>query len=195
LVSKGQLIETDRSGLVGGYVGQTALKTQEVISKAKGGILFIDEAYSLTENRGESDFGTEAVDTLVKAMEDHRADLVVIVAGYPEPMERFLDSNPGLRSRFNKFIVFDDYSAEELLLILQSMCKKANLRLSSQAEDSSYSFFQKQCGLDTFANARDVRNFFEKALVNQANRLAQMEDLSDEMLFAIEYEDIEDSVC
>lgn len=195
LVSKGQLIETDRSGLVAGYVGQTALKTQEAISKAKGGILFIDEAYSLTENRGESDFGTEAIDTLVKAMEDHRADLVVIVAGYPEPMERFLDSNPGLRSRFNKFIVFDDYSAEELLLILQSMCKKANLRLSSQAEDSAYSFFQKQCDLDTFANARDVRNFFEKALVNQANRLAQMEDLSDEMLFAIEYEDIEDSVC
>lgn len=195
LVSKGQLIETDRSGLVAGYVGQTALKTQEVISKAKGGILFIDEAYSLTENRGESDFGTEAVDTLVKAMEDHRADLVVIVAGYPEPMERFLDSNPGLRSRFNKFIVFDDYSAEELLLILQSMCKKANLRLSSQAEDSAYSFFQKQCASDTFASARDVRNFFEKALVNQADRLAQMEDLSDEMLFAIEYEDIKDSVC
>ncbi|WP_019850174.1 AAA family ATPase [Desulfitobacterium sp. PCE1] len=195
LVSKGQLIETDRSGLVGGYVGQTALKTQEVISKAKGGILFIDEAYSLTENRGESDFGTEAIDTLVKAMEDHRADLVVIVAGYPEPMERFLDSNPGLRSRFNKFIVFDDYSAEELILILQSMCKKANLRLSSQVEDSAYSFFQKQCDSDTFANARDVRNFFEKALVNQANRLAQIEDLSDEMLFAIEYEDIKDSTC
>ncbi|ACL21327.1 AAA ATPase central domain protein [Desulfitobacterium hafniense DCB-2] len=195
LVSKGQLIETDRSGLVAGYVGQTALKTQEVISKAKGGILFIDEAYSLTENRGEADFGTEAIDTLVKAMEDNRADLVIIVAGYPEPMERFLDSNPGLRSRFNKFISFDDYSAEELLLILKSMCKKTNLSLSSQAEAYAYSFFQKRCDSDTFANARDVRNFFEKALVNQADRLAHIEDLSDEMLFAIEYDDIKDMTC
>ncbi|ARE64959.1 hypothetical protein A4V09_02990 [Blautia pseudococcoides] len=122
VLSKGHLIETDRSGLVGGYVGQTAIKVNEVIQKALGGILFIDEAYSLTENKGENDFGLEAVDTLLKGMEDNRDDLIVIVAGYPDLMDNFLNSNPGLRSRFNKFIKFDDYSPAELSAIFCSVC-------------------------------------------------------------------------
>lgn len=192
LLSTGQLIETDRSGLVAGYVGQTAIKTQEIISKAKGGILFIDEAYSLTENGSNEDYGQEAIDILVKAMEDGRADLVVIVAGYPKEMENFLNSNPGLRSRFNKFIEFDDYSAEDLILILKTMCTKAGLILSDKAEQQAYSYYvkQKSLHLPAFANARDVRNYYEKALVNQANRLSRIENVTDSMLFSIEYEDL-----
>ena len=122
LLSKGHLIETDRSGLVGGYVGQTAIKTQEVIQSALGGILFIDEAYSLT-SKSENDYGNEAIDTLLKAMEDHRDDLIVIVAGYPALMEKFLYSNPGLESRFNKFICFEDYNEDELYNISGSCVK------------------------------------------------------------------------
>ncbi|BCJ97767.1 AAA family ATPase [Anaerocolumna chitinilytica] len=192
LISTGQLIETDRSGLVAGYVGQTAIKTQEIISKAKGGILFIDEAYSLTENGGNEDYGQEAIDILVKAMEDGRADLVVIVAGYPKEMENFLNSNTGLRSRFNKFIEFDDYSAEDLILILKTMCTKAGLTLSDKAEQQAYSYYvkQKSMHLPAFANARDVRNYYEKALVNQANRLSRVENVTDSMLFSIEYDDL-----
>lgn len=121
VLSKGHLVEVDRSGLVAGYVGQTAIKVQEVIQEALGGILFIDEAYSLTVNRGESDFGFEAVDTLLKGMEDHRNDLIVIVAGYPDLMNDFLNSNPGLRSRFNKFFYFTDYIPQELLEIFISL--------------------------------------------------------------------------
>ena len=125
VLTKGHLVEVDRSGLVGGYVGQTAIKVQEVIQKSLGGILFIDEAYSLTANKGENDYGLEAVDTLLKGMEDHRDDLVVIVAGYPDLMNEFLNSNPGLRSRFNKFINFADYNPKELVDIFKNMCNKS----------------------------------------------------------------------
>jgi SpoVK/Ycf46/Vps4 family AAA+-type ATPase len=118
VLSKGQLIEVDRSGLVAGYVGQTALKTQEVIKSALGGVLFIDEAYSLSSG-GENDFGREAIETILKAMEDHRDDLVVIVAGYDEPMQKFLSSNPGLESRFNKYFYFQDYTGEQLMAIFK----------------------------------------------------------------------------
>ena len=113
ILSKGHLVETDRSGLVGGYVGQTAIKTQDVIKSAMGGILFIDEAYSLATS-SENDYGKEAIDTILKAMEDNRDDLIVIVAGYTQLMDNFLHSNPGLESRFNKFIEFKDYDADEL---------------------------------------------------------------------------------
>lgn len=136
-------MEVDRSGLVCGYIGQTATKTAEVIESALGGVLFIDEAYTLTNGKGQGDFGQEAVDTLLKGMEDHRDDLVVIVAGYTELMEEFLDSNPGLRSRFNKFINFEDYTAEEEVEILINNCKKQEYMLSRDAlkkpEDSSQS--------------------------------------------------------
>ena len=191
LLSKGHLIETDRSGLVGGYVGQTALKVQEVAAKAKGGVLFIDEAYSLTVNRGATDYGFEAVDTLLKYMEDNRDDLIVIVAGYPAPMEEFLNSNPGLKSRFNKYLFFDDYTPEELIGILKLNARKADLKLSEEAEKFAMEFFTKRCENRpaNYANGRDVRNFFEKALINQANRLAALESIDDEQLTTLDVED------
>ena len=192
LLSKGHLIEVDRSGLVGGYVGQTALKVQEVVKKALGGVLFIDEAYSLTVNRGTSDYGFEAVDTLLKFMEDNRDDMIVIVAGYPAPMEEFLNSNPGLKSRFNKYLHFEDYTPEELIGILKLNAKKADLVLSEDAEKFAYEFFTKRCENrpENYANGRDVRNFFEKALINQANRLAVLDSINDEQLSTLEVEDL-----
>ena len=191
LLSKGHLTEVDRSGLVGGYVGQTAIKVKEVVTKAKGGVLFIDEAYSLTVNRGATDFGFEAVDTLLKYMEDNRDDLIVIVAGYPDPMDEFLNSNPGLKSRFNKFLYFDDYTPEELIGILKLNAKKSDLTLSEEAEKFAFEFFTKRCENrpENYANGRDVRNFFEKALINQANRLALLDKIEDEQLSTLELED------
>ncbi|MBQ0004328.1 MAG: AAA family ATPase [Clostridiales bacterium] len=184
VLSKGHLVEVDRSGLVSGYVGQTALKTQEVIQKAIGGVLFIDEAYALTANKDGNDFGMEAVDTLLKGMEDNRDDLAVIVAGYPDLMEDFLSSNPGLRSRFNKFIFFDDYKSEELYEIFKSQCKKNGYEADDESLEYVKSFFEERYNNrdDNYANARDVRNFFEKAVVEQANRLASMESPSDKDL-------------
>ena len=175
-LSKGQMVEVDRSGLVAGYVGQTAIKTQEIIQSALGGVLFIDEAYSLSSG-GENDFGREAIETLLKAMEDHREDLVVIVAGYTEPMEGFLSSNPGLESRFNKYIHFPDYTGPELNAIFHSQCQRNGYRLDGEAEAFSGEFFQALYdGRDeNFGNGRDVRNRFEDMVVRQANRVAAME--------------------
>ncbi len=127
VLEKGQLIEVDRSGLVAGYVGQTALKTQEVIKSALGGVLFIDEAYSLASG-GENDFGREAIETILKAMEDHRDELIVVVAGYDGPMEKFINSNPGLQSRFNKYIYFPDYTGRELMAMFRLQCEKTATR-------------------------------------------------------------------
>lgn len=196
ILSKGQLVEVDRSGLVGGYIGQTALKTQEVINEALGGILFVDEAYALTANRGEGDFGQEAVDTLLKAMEDHRDDLVVIVAGYTDLMEEFLSSNPGLKSRFNNFIDFDDYNPDELVAILESMCKKYQYQLSPEAKESATAFFTKRCENkpENFANARDVRNFIEKAIINHACRVVKLKSVDELILSRLEAEDVKDIV-
>lgn len=193
VLSQGHLVEVDRSGLVGGYVGQTAIKVQEVIQKALGGILFIDEAYSLTANKGESDYGLEAVDTLLKAMEDHRDDLVVIVAGYPDLMNEFLNSNPGLRSRFNKFINFADYKPGELVNIFTSMCRKAECYTTSECMEYVKKYFEKRYLTRNvnFANGRDVRNFFEMAMVNQANRLSGNLNISKEDLEKITLEDVE----
>ncbi len=192
LLSKGHLVEVDRSGLVGGYVGQTAIKVNQVVTKAKGGVLFIDEAYSLTVNRGATDYGFEAVDTLLKYMEDNRDDLIVIVAGYPAPMEQFLNSNPGLKSRFNKYLHFEDYTPEELIGILKLNAKKADLVLSEDAEKFATEFFTKRCKNrpENYANGRDVRNFFEKALINQANRLALLDSIDDEQLTTLEVSDL-----
>ena len=177
VLSKGQLIEVDRSGLVAGYVGQTALKTQEVINSAIGGVLFIDEAYSLSSG-GEQDFGREAIETLLKAMEDHREDLIVIVAGYTEPMEGFISSNPGLESRFNKYFLFPDYNGEQLFKIFLSQCSKNGYVLSKSAKKSAKEIFDQMYENrgENFGNGRDVRNFFEDTVIRQANRLAAMEN-------------------
>ena len=193
ILSKGHLVEVDRSGLVGGYVGQTAIKVQEVIQKSLGGVLFIDEAYSLTANKSENDYGYEAVDTLLKGMEDHRDDLIVIVAGYPELMEEFLNSNPGLRSRFNKFINFIDYSPEELSLIFSNMCVDSGYIADEECMNFVRDYFTKECASKTgdFANGREVRNFFEQAMTNQANRLAMESELTDEKLMSFELTDLE----
>lgn len=191
VLSKGHLVEVDRAGLVGGYVGQTAIKTKEVCDTALGGLLFIDEAYTLSSG-GTNDFGLEAINTILKAMEDNRDDLVVIVAGYPDLMNEFLESNPGLRSRFNKIINFDDYSPDELIEIFKNICAKSKLKISAEAENYTYGFFEKRCGknIANFANARDVRNYYEKALTNQADRIADIPDISDDELMTIELDDV-----
>ncbi len=193
VLSKGHLTEVDRSGLVSGYVGQTAIKTKKVIDSALGGVLFIDEAYALTTTGGSNDFGIEAVNTLLKAMEDNRDDFVVIVAGYPELMGDFLDSNPGLRSRFNKKILFEDYSAEELVDIFCGICGKSFYEVTDEALACVREFFTTRVEqkLPGFANGRDVRNFFEKTLTNQANRLAMMCDVTDKDLVTIQLEDVQ----
>ena len=176
VLSKGQLVETDRSGLVAGFVGQTALKTQEVIQSAMGGVLFIDEAYALSTG-GDNDFGHEAIDTLLKAMEDHRDDLIVIVAGYTELMEGFINSNPGLQSRFNKYFYFDDYTGEQLIKIFEGMCKKNGYMMDEEARETAETYFnQLYENRDVnFGNARDARNIFEDMVVRQANRLSAEE--------------------
>lgn len=177
IVKKGQCVETDRSSLVAGYVGQTALKTQEAIEKALDGVLFIDEAYMLA-NGGSNDFGQEAIDTLLKAMEDHRDRLVVIVAGYEELMERFIDSNPGLKSRFKTFVHFADYTGEELMNIFSGLCKKNEYVLSAKAEETLSERFRKMYAQRDkhFANGRDVRNLFEKIVTRQSRRIARLRD-------------------
>lgn len=192
VLSKGQLIEVDRSGLVGGYVGQTAIKTQGVIQQALGGVLFIDEAYTLARGNDSNDYGQEAIDTILKAMEDHRDNLVVIVAGYPDLMERFVNSNPGLKSRFNKYIYFEDYTPEELLEIFDSMCKKSGLTATQDTRDLVLKHFEKEYANrnETFANGREVRNFFEKTVVNQANRLAIESNIDDEDVSTLTAEDV-----
>lgn len=191
LLTHGEMTETDRSGLVAGYVGQTALKVKEVVEKAVGGVLFIDEAYALTSG-GSNDFGGEAIDTLVKLMEDHRDNLVVIVAGYTEEMKGFLKSNTGLVSRFNRFIHFPDYSTEELVDILSGMAKKAGLVLEEGLREQIGAYLEgmSQKEKDEFGNARGIRNIFETMVVNQANRLVTMTDCSVEQLTVIKSEDI-----
>ena len=182
VLEKGQLVEVDRGGLVAGYVGQTAIKTQERIDEAMGGVLFIDEAYTLA--KGGSDFGQEAIDTLLKAMEDKRDQFVVVVAGYSGPMEIFLDSNPGLKSRFNKHIVFDDYSNDELLAIFKAFCAPYGMELNSEAESCIEAYLEHLVANkpENFANGREMRNLFESVVENQANRLSMQNDLSDEDL-------------
>ena len=173
VLSKGHLVEVDRSGLVAGYVGQTAIKTAEVIEKAMGGVLFIDEAYALT-NRGGTDYGMEAVDTLLKAMEDHRDDLVVIVAGYTKLMADFVHSNPGLESRFNRFLYFPDYTVDEMTGIFQMRCEKSGYTQEESAVEPLKEILAEESqDVDGFGNARGVRNLFERAIAAQADRLAK----------------------
>ena len=186
VLEKGQLVEVDRSGLVAGYVGQTALKTQEVIKKAIGGVLFIDEAYSLASG-GENDFGREAIETILKAMEDHRDELIVIVAGYTGPMEKFINSNPGLESRFNKYIFFPDYNGEQLMEMFRIRCKKNGYTLTEEADKAATEAFTDlyENRGDNFGNGRDVRNCFEDMIVRQSNRVAQIENPSKDDLMTV----------
>lgn len=191
VISKGHLVEVDRSGLVEGYIGQTAIKVKKVVESAIGGVLFIDEAYSLI-NGGENDFGKEAIDTLLKCMEDYRDDLIVIAAGYPNEMEQFLDSNPGLRSRFNKKIYFSDYLPQEMLDIFLLNCKKMSYSVKDDVMGylTEYFMHRYENRSHGFANARDVRNLFEMAIMNQANRLSEQADYSDEELMEITLSDV-----
>lgn len=190
ILSKGQLVEVDRSGLVAGYVGQTAIKTSKVVEKALGGVLFIDEAYALN-GKGDNDFGQEAIDTLLKAMEDHRDDLVVIVAGYDGLMEKFIQSNPGLESRFNRYLHFDDYTLDEMLEIFKMQCRKSQYTLSPDAEQDVKDFiYDENADGVMFGNARGVRNLFEQILTAQANRLAKMESFTKDDLMTLTRDDV-----
>ncbi|MGN0481422.1 MAG: AAA family ATPase, partial [Lachnospiraceae bacterium] len=190
VIEKGHLVEVDRSGLVSGYVGQTAIKTKEVIDEALGGVLFVDEAYTLSNGK-EGDFGQEAIDTLLKGMEDNRDNLVVIVAGYPDLMEKFLDSNPGLRSRFNKFLFFEDYTSTQQVEILESMCKGKDYKLSKEAEKKAFQYFEKASLSPNYANAREVRNYLERAIAKQATRILTIENATREQLVELTAEDVD----
>lgn len=191
ILSKGHLVETDRSGLVAGYLGQTAMKVQEIVKGALGGVLFIDEAYSLVE-RSDDSFGQEAVDTLLKLMEDNRNDLIVVVAGYTEKMNKFLLSNPGMKSRFNKYILFDDYTPDELVLIFESFCSNAGFELTPAARETLHTTVDelyKQRD-DTFGNGRLARNLFEATINKQASRIVVEAEIGEKTLSTIEALDV-----
>lgn len=191
ILSDGHLVEVDRSDLVAGYVGQTAVKTREVLNKAYGGVLFIDEAYTLA-NGSSNDFGQEAIDTILKEMEDKRDNLVVIVAGYDDLMEKFIESNPGLRSRFKNFIQFTDYTGEELFRIFCGFCNKNQYTLSRDANAALREYFRNLYSKrdKNFGNARDVRNTFESIVTRQSKRVARLKDPSDSEMTTITAEDL-----
>lgn len=190
ILKKGHLVEVDRSKLVAEYVGQTAVKTNKVIDEALDGVLFIDEAYTLVG--GENDFGAEAIATLLKRMEDDRDRLVVILAGYTDEIKGFIDSNPGLQSRFNRYIHFDDYSVDELVSIFKYNLRKSQYKIKRDAlEELQRKIVIAVSRKDKhFGNARYCRNIFEKIISNQANRLARLDYINDEQLMIITKEDI-----
>ena len=193
VLKKGHTVETDRSGLVANYVGQTATKTNAVVDSALNGVLFIDEAYALVPENSSQDYGLEAISTLLKRMEDDRDKLVVIIAGYTNEMKRFIDSNPGLQSRFNRFIDFPDYSADELVDIFKMYLRKNQYNITPAAEEIlkeklDYAVAHKD---RNFGNARYVRNMFEKAIQQQANRLSGVSNATKSQLTELTEEDIQ----
>ena len=192
ILTVGDLYETDREGLVAGYVGQTAIKVNEIVEKSLGSVLFVDEAYALTQNTTGSDYGDEAVNTLLKRMEDHRDDFVVIVAGYTEPMKEFVQSNPGLSSRFSRYFYFNHFSTAELLEIFESFCSKSDFVLTSDAKEKLSDTFDLlvESKDESFGNARYVRNLFEKCVQNQANRVVSLKRISKIKLKTLEQQDI-----
>lgn len=193
VLPKGQLIEVDRSGLVAGFVGQTAIQTQKVLQSAMGGVLFIDEAYSLAPENAANDFGREAIDTILKAMEDHRDELMVIVAGYSGPMERFLQSNPGLESRFNKYFYFEDYTGPQLNEIFYSLCQKNGYAPNPELDAFVPGFFEElfQNRDGNFGNAREIRNLFERLISAQSDRVAGLESPTREDLMELTQADFQ----
>lgn len=193
LLEKGHLVETDRAGLVAGYVGQTSLKVDEVINKALGGVLFIDEAYSLASNNSSgNDYGKEALEILLKRMEDYRDKFIVIVAGYPDEMKTFIESNPGLKSRFNQYINFNHYLPIELASIFKFFCSKYAFKLSKDAEEKIIDIFEMADDkkTDSYGNAREARNLFEHIIRLQANRLVNSKEINAKTLSEILEEDI-----
>jgi ATPase family associated with various cellular activities (AAA)/AAA lid domain len=191
IVSKGHLVETDRSGMVAGYVGQTATKVRETVTSALGGVLLIDEAYALAQG-GERDFGAEAIATLLNLMENHRDDLVVIIAGYTGPMQDLIAMNPGLRSRFRKTITFPDYTTNELVEIFGRICEENRYRPDREALDKLKALLDAHPRDESFGNARLVRNLFEAAITRQASRVVEIQQPSDDHLIALVAADIPD---
>ena len=193
VLKKGHTVETDRSGLVANYVGQTATKTNAIVDSALNGVLFIDEAYALVPQNPMQDYGQEAISTLLKRMEDDRDKLVVIIAGYTNEMKRFIDSNPGLQSRFSRYINFPDYTSAELTDIFKMYMRKNQYTMSSEAEEYLKKRFDDVVAHKTrnFGNARYARNVFEKSIQQQANRLAGEKNLSKEQLTELLIEDLQ----
>jgi SpoVK/Ycf46/Vps4 family AAA+-type ATPase len=189
VVSRGHLVETDRGGLVAGYVGQTATKVRDVFTSALGGVLLIDEAYALARG-GERDFGTEAIDTLVKLVEDHRDEVVVILAGYPAEMATLVASNPGIESRFPRTIHFPDYTDDELVRIFEGLCRKAHYVPDAAALAAARQRFAVEPRGAGFGNGRLARNLFEASIAAQASRVVAMEDPSDADLGALTGPDV-----
>ena len=190
IVSKGHLVETDRSGLVAGFVGQTASTTKQVMESALGGTLLIDEAYALARG-GENDFGLEAVDTIVKFMEDHRDDLSVIAAGYPAEMSELIDTNPGLKSRFTRTVEFPDYDTEELIAIFGLISGSKEYHLDAGGKVELGTIIEAEPRGRGFGNARFVRNVFEAAIGHHALRLAHVEVPTDEQLTTLTADDLQ----
>ncbi len=190
-LERGHLIETDRAGMVAGYVGQTAIKADEIIKSAIGGVLFIDEAYSLTSG-GMNDFGTEAIEILLKRMEDQRGNLVVVVAGYPDEMEGFIQTNPGLQSRFNRYFEFDHFTVDTLLKIFKLYAKKGDFELTPDAEEKLLAILERvhEKRHRGFGNARTVRNLFEKIIERQANRIISINPITEKVLITLTEDDI-----
>lgn len=191
-LKKGHVVETDRSGLVAEYIGQTAPKVDKKVREALHGVLFVDEAYALKKEDSFRDFGSEAIEALLKRMEDHRGELAVIIAGYTDEMERFIDSNPGLRSRFNRYFYFDHYSPEELMQIFRTFTDEAGYIISPDGEEKLLAHFQMawKRRSRTFGNGRYARNLLEKCVEQQANRVVQILPIDDQALMTLTADDI-----
>lgn len=191
IAKKGQCVEVKRGDLVAGYVGQTAIKTQDVINRAQGGVLFIDEAYMLASD-SFNDFGQEAIDTLLKEMEDHRDQFVVVVAGYDDLMQKFIESNPGLKSRFKNYLRFSDYTGEQLMEIFLDLCKKNQYNLSPVAQEMLKEYFDNlyEQRDKNFGNGRDVRNLFETIVTKQSVRIAGLVNPNNHAITEIREEDL-----